>query len=128
MIDDGGNDSYRSLARVSQSAAWDISLATLWDKDGNDHYVGSNAFSSHNGFSLFIDENGVDSYNYITGGEINDYHGGSSFGIFIDAGGQKDNYPSGYENNQTTLKREYGIFLDLPTDVETYLKNMDELK
>ncbi len=113
LIDDGGNDSYRSLAQVSQSAAWDISLAALWDKSGNDTYIGSNAFSSHNGFSLFIDENGVDSYNHISGGEINDYHGGSSFGIFIDAGGNNDNYPANYKNNASTVTKKYRIFLDL---------------
>ncbi len=114
LIDDGGNDSYRSLTQVSQSAAWDISLAALWDKSGNDTYIGSNAFASHNGFSLFIDENGIDSYNHISGGEINDYHGGSSFGIFIDDGGDKDNYPLNYKNNTSTITKKYGIFLDLP--------------
>ena len=121
LIDDGGHDTYHSLAHASQSAAWDLSLAALWDKSGNDNYIGTSAFASHNAFSLFIDASGTDTYKSISGGEINDYHGGVSFGIFIDQGGQKDNYPAGYDNNQTTLLREYGIFLDLPASIKLQL-------
>ena len=111
LIDDGGDDQYQSLVSISQSIAWDIAMASLWDKQGNDSYSGSNAFASHNGFSLFIDEQGDDNYGHITGGEINDYHGGVSFGIFIDGAGS-DTYPADYQNSTQTLKRQYGLFLD----------------
>lgn len=111
LIDDGGNDQYHALMPVSQSAAWDIALASLWDKGGNDTYIGSNALSSHNGFSVFIDESGNDRYQHIRGGRINDYHGGVSFGFFIDGGGN-DIYPPNYQNNEQTINQKYAIFLD----------------
>ncbi|SFV57820.1 hypothetical protein MNB_SUP05-5-748 [hydrothermal vent metagenome] len=113
LIDDKGNDNYFSMSGVSQSAAWDLSLSGLWDKKGNDVYRGSPAFSSQNGFSLLIDEQGNDNYLGISGGQTNDYHGGSSFGVFIDAKGN-DKYSNSqiYKNNKSNIKRHYGLFFD----------------
>lgn len=112
LIDDGGNDSYFSMSGVSQSAAWDLALAGLWDKSGNDVYIGSPAFSSQNGFSFFIDSFGTDKYSSVAGGQSNDYHGGVSFGIFMDNGGTIDTYPTHLQNSTQTLNRKYGLFFD----------------
>jgi hypothetical protein len=112
LIDDGGNDKYFSMNGVSQSAAWDLALAGLWDKSGNDIYYGSPAFSSQNGFSFFMDNKGQDTYNTVSGGQTNDYHGGVSFGIFIDDGHTLDIYPKHLQNSTQTIKRNYGLFFD----------------
>lgn len=63
---------------------------------------------------FFIDEAGVDQYygEQARAGN-NDYHGGSSLSLFIDAGGEKDIYSSGL-NNSVTLHGENGIRADLP--------------
>ena len=116
LIDEGGNDQYLSLSGVSQAASWDLASAALWDKAGNDSYQGSNAFASQNGFSLFVDESGDDSYDIILNGGGNDYHGGFSFGVFIDAAGvdkyQVSDSNYSYMNNKKSLKDGYGLFFD----------------
>ncbi len=117
LIDEGGNDQYLSLSGVSQAASWDLASAALWDKAGNDRYQGSNAFASQNGFSLFVDEAGDDSYDRILNGGSNDYHGGFSLGVFIDAAGEDEYLSEGgdrlrYENNKKTMLNGYGLFSD----------------
>jgi hypothetical protein len=114
LIDNGGDDYYSSLSGVSQASSWDLSIAGLWDKAGDDHYQGSNAFAAQNGFSLFVDELGDDHYQQILTGKGNDYHGGFSFGVFIDADG-KDEYLKGsnFGNHQKKLMNEFGLFTDL---------------
>lgn len=67
---------------------------------------------------FFIEEAGVGQYygEQARAGN-NDYHGGSSLSLFIDAGGEKDIYSSGL-NNSVTLHGEYGIRADLPEAVD----------
>ena len=121
-MDEGGDDTYRGLQGAVQSAAWDLGIAVLWDRKGNDRYDAgalffSQAAASHNGFSWFIDEDGIDTY--ITAGEglsaapSNTYHGGSSLSIFLDAGGHGDHYGPGSTNNHLRHKGRHAIFADL---------------
>ena len=63
---------------------------------------------------FFIDEGGLDQYFGVQArAGNNDYHGGSSLSLFIDAGGEKDIYSSGL-NNSVTLHGKNGIRADLP--------------
>jgi hypothetical protein len=133
LIDDGGNDLYDGYHVALLGAAWDLGMAALVDRNGNDVYKrGADGFtqaaSSHNGMSFFIDDAGIDRYIGEQGrAESNDYHGGASLSVFIDAGGDEDDYTSG-TNNAITCDGEYGIRADLEDGVPNVLKNKNYLK
>jgi hypothetical protein len=122
LIDDGGNDIYRGLHGAIHSAAWDLGIAALVDYSGNDQYHAAFTFFSqgaaaHNGFSIFLDHEGLDQYWSDQGGiakkQSNDYHKGNSLGFFIDLGNELDTYqclPS--TNNLQYVRGEYSIFCD----------------
>ena len=125
LIDDGGNDRYAGLVGALQSAAWDLGLAALVDKAGDDVYDSEGLFFSqgaaaHNGFSLFIDMAGRDVYRWNEEGIIsrNDYHGGSSLSVRIDDGGAVDRYNGDRAgNNRISAGDAYGIVVDLDRPV-----------
>ena len=84
---------------------------------GNDLYEGgsfSQGAAAHNGWSVFLERAGNDTYLYTkqarAGGS--DYHGGSSLAYFVDARGE-DSYP-GYGNDMVRTGGVYSIFADLP--------------
>jgi hypothetical protein len=131
LIDDGGNDLYRGHVGALQSAAWDMGLAALIDKSGNDTYESAGLFFSqgaaaNNGFSIFIDMTGKDEYSYTEEKKVpgNTYHGGYSISFFIDSGGDIDHYNgSSRGNNGIFIEGEYGIRADLDRDIEEVLEN-----
>lgn len=89
--DQGGNDRYRSEAGVTAGAAWDLSAAVFLDRAGDDVYEGgffSLGASAHNGFCLFQDLGGRDTYLGTVPGAAgpNDYHGGSSLSVYLTEG------------------------------------------
>ena len=108
------------------------------DESGNDHYDGgynlSQGASAHNGFSLFYDGGGEDSYSVhkklpaLAG--PNDYHGGQSLSFFIDAGGEKNVYDVDKANvafvpsRGFTVSGDKSVFIDLPCP----LSDMDRKK
>jgi len=122
LIDEGGNDIYKGLFGAVQSAAWDLGIAALIDHSGNDRYDAPFTFFSqgaaaHNGFSMFFDRDGIDTYQSDPSGiaknHSNDYHKGSSLGFFIDAGNDPDFYHAApARNNNQYVRGAYGIFLD----------------
>ncbi|EIJ43360.1 hypothetical protein BegalDRAFT_2517 [Beggiatoa alba B18LD] len=121
LIDDGGDDHYQGYQGALQSAAWDLGTAMLIDKGGDDIYDSRDLFFSiaaaaHNGFSLFIDHSGRDQYFYSAEPRVgkNDYHGGLSLSLWIDAGGAQDFYNNSVEANNRTHATggEFGVLKD----------------
>ena len=99
LWDDGGNDRYGGSIGAIAGAAWDLSVAAFLDEGGDDRYDGASNFSlgasAHNGLALFFDRGGRDRYRHLPGparSGPNDYHGGQSLSIFVDAGGAPNVY------------------------------------
>lgn len=121
MIEEGGDDLYTTRQFVAQGLAWDEAVALFRDEAGNDRYEGggfSHGASAMNGWTLFIECGGKDTYLYTdqarAGG--NSYHGGTSLSFFLDLGGEDDDYPSKH-NNEIVQGGERSIFVDLPGSV-----------
>jgi len=122
--DEGGDDIYRGWVGAQVSAAWDLSVTSFEDHAGNDRYEPGPGFSiaasAHNGFSLFCDHGGRDRYK-IAPGRVgpNDYHGGPSISVFVDAGGGVDQYAGGgLADDRASVHAQGGVLLDLPKAVE----------
>jgi len=125
-IDEGGNDRYQTRQFVAQGLAWDEAVALFLDEAGDDRYEGggfSHGASAMNGWTLFIEGGGTDTYLYTdqarAGG--NSYHGGTSLSFFLDLGGQEDRYPS-KPNNAVVTGGARSLFVDLPGSLEDTLK------
>jgi hypothetical protein len=122
FFEDGGNDRYTTRQAVAQGLAWDECTTLFIDGAGDDDYQGGGGFSlgasAHNSFCFFLDRGGRDRYDYAPGparAGSNDYHGGTSFSLFIDEGGAPDGYTATSAGNDTTaFQPENGFFLDLP--------------
>ena len=120
FFEDGGDDFYTTRNGVVQGLAWDECVTLFLDQSGNDHYQGGRFFShgasAHNSFCFFIDREGRDRYDYAPGPARaggNDYHGGTSFSLFIDEGGDEDLYESSRAANDRAYRHpEHGFFLD----------------
>lgn len=121
LLDEGGNDHYFSIQPAAQGAAWDLGSAILLDKAGDDSYEARGSFaqgaSAHNGFALFMDLQGRD--RYVGSGSVrghagpNDYHGGPSFSLFVDAGGEPDFYLGKEVMEKSPTGGEYAVSVDL---------------
>ncbi|NQU40624.1 MAG: hypothetical protein HQ523_11775 [Lentisphaerae bacterium] len=118
FIECGGNDRYQTRDVAGQGLAWDEAVALFLDEAGNDVYEGggfSHGASAMNGWTLFIDREGDDTYLFAeqarAGG--NTYHGGTSLSFFCDSGGGTDIY-SKRENNSVVTGGVHAIFVDLP--------------
>jgi hypothetical protein len=127
FYDEGGNDVYDCTMGVIISASWDLTTTIFIDYAGNDTYKGggfSLGSSAHNGLSLFLDLGGTD--NYVSGmgnAGPNDYHGGPSLSLIVDAGGQLDKYPNDpknplFVNNSILIRKEWSLFYDMPGKIE----------
>ncbi len=129
FLDDGGDDHYSSRVLGSQAIAWDLSVATFTDAGGDDLYEGGGtcqAATAHNGFALFFDGGGADTYRpgLPAAAGPNDYHGGPSLSVFVDAGGAPNKYAdvaadSPFKPQQGLfVSRDRSIFADLPWKLE----------
>lgn len=121
FLEEGGDDSYTTRQAVAQGLAWDECVSLFIDHEGDDVYEGGGGFSqgasAHNSFCFFIDRSGGDRYIYGPGQARaggNDYHGGTSFSLFVDEGGRTNTYTSD-EGAQGGFRYrpEHGFFLDL---------------
>ncbi len=129
FLEDGGDDFYTTRHGVAQALAWDECATLFVDESGNDTYQGGQFFSqgasAHNSICIFRDRRGRDTYTYPPGQARaggNDYHGGTSFSIFIDEGGRADTYDAEQSANDHTYHRpEHGFFLDLRGSVDEAL-------
>lgn len=126
FIDEGGDDRYQTRQFVAQGLAWDEAVALFLDQAGDDRYEGggfSHGASAMNGWTLFIEGGGTDTYLYTdqarAGG--NSYHGGTSLSFFLDLGGQEDRYPS-KPNNAVVTGGARSLFVDLPGSLDDALK------
>ncbi|MBP6875872.1 MAG: PDZ domain-containing protein [Candidatus Eisenbacteria bacterium] len=131
FLEEGGDDRYTTRQGVAQGLAWDECVTLFIDAAGNDRYEGGGFFSqgaaAHNSIALFFDRSGDDEYRYAPGQARaggNEYHGGTSFALFVDEGGGRDRYlssarsPGGAgadEAGNDTLRYEpqHGVAIDL---------------
>ncbi|MDP6114211.1 MAG: PDZ domain-containing protein [Planctomycetota bacterium] len=127
LIEEGGNDLYQTRQFVAQGLAWDEATALFLDEAGDDRYEGggfSHGASAMNGWALFIDKQGKDTYLYTdqarAGG--NSYHGGKSLSFFVDAGGQEDSFQK-KPNSGIVTGGDNSIFVDLPGSIDDALKD-----
>lgn len=130
FLEEGGDDFYTTRQGVAQGLAWDECVTLFIDSGGNDTYQGGGSFSqgasAHNSFCFFIDRAGRDSYVFLPGPARaggNDYHGGTSFSLFIDEGGKRDDYTAQTrENNAFRYEPEHGFFMDIRGSFEQALE------
>lgn len=128
--DMGGNDSYTTRHAVAQSTAWDESITAFIDHGGDDVYDGGASFSqgasAHNGFALFLDMGGKNRFVYHvpqgTSGP-NDYHGGTSFSLFVASEDKGNSYVSKMAPSSIRINGDSGLFVDLPGSIESTLKS-----
>ncbi|MCK4303878.1 MAG: PDZ domain-containing protein [Candidatus Eisenbacteria sp.] len=121
FLEEGGDDFYTTRQAVAQGLAWDECVTLFVDQGGNDAYQGGTGFSqgasAHNSFCFFLDRRGKDTYDYSSGQARaggNSYHGGTSFSLFIDEGGGRDQYNADRStDNAIHYKGEHGFFMDL---------------
>lgn len=124
FLDEGGDDHYRGWVGAQAGAAWDLSVTCFLDDGGDDIYETGPGFSlgasAHNGFSLFVDRGGRDRYDVGPGkAGPNDYHGGPSVSVFIDAGGQPDDYAGGgLKDSAAAVGPDAAVLVDLPAPLE----------
>ena len=124
LLDAGGDDRYRGWVGAQCSAAWDLCVTAFLDDAGDDIYETGPGFSvgasAHNGFSLFCDRAGRDAYRVAPArAGPNDYHGGPSVSVFVDAGGAADVYAAGgLVDGGQALAPAVGVGLDLPCPLE----------
>ena len=86
MIEAGGDDRYTTRYAVATGISWDESVTLFLDQDGDDVYEGgsfSHGAAAMNGWSIFLDLAGTDTYRYTdqAGGTSNTYHGGHFVGL-----------------------------------------------
>lgn len=120
FIEAGGDDYYTTRQSVVTGLAWDECVTIFIDEGGDDDYNGGGGFShgasAHNSICLFLDAGGTDYYDYASGPARaggNNYHGGSSFSLFLDQGGEEDTYTSKRVGNDIEkCWVEYGVFRD----------------
>ena len=123
--DSGGNDYYTTRHAVAQGIAWDESIVLFIDRAGDDVYEGGLSFSqgagAHNGFCVFLDLGGHNRFDYSmsqASAGPNDYHGGTSFSLFVAADGDDNVYDSGMDPFSILLSGEHGVFADLPGSID----------
>jgi len=125
FIEKGGDDRYMTRNAVAQGLSWDETSALFIDESGDDRYEGggfSQGASAQNGFVIFIDRAGKDTYLYTDQARAgnNRYHGGWSLTFFLDLGGREDSDPK-KPNNAIVQGGENSIFCDLPGSVKDAL-------
>ncbi|MBI2920134.1 MAG: PDZ domain-containing protein [Planctomycetes bacterium] len=127
--DRAGNDTYDTRHGVAQGLAWDESVTCFVDRAGDDTYHGWGGFSqgatAHNAICVFLDLAGRDRYLLDPQARAgpNDYHGGASLSLFVDAGGEADEYAGAERNSAIVVKPEHGFACDLEGTMEEAVKD-----
>ena len=128
FINQGGDDTYAGNHIALAGVAWDLSISAFWDQSGHDRYnFSANGFSlgnaAHNGYAVFVDSAGNDHYQLPQDYQLlgsNDYHGGSSFALVLDTGGE-DQYPLTIQTNQQRrLQTTNGVMLDVVSEEQLH--------
>ncbi len=130
FLEGGGSDLYQSHAGVAQGLSWDETTVFFRDGNGDDTYETrgfSLASAAHNGIVVFIDNQGSDTYSDLPGkAKSNTYHGGHSFALFLDFGGD-DRYGNrdvNEWNGRGTLRDDGAYTFDLPAHVPDDLSDL----
>lgn len=124
LLDEGGDDVYRGWVGAQVAAAWDLCATAFLDDAGDDVYETGAGFSvgaaAHNGVALFCDGGGRDRYRVEPGkAGPNDYHGGPSLSLFLDAGGEPDRYEGGgLADGRLAVAADAALSVDLPVPLE----------
>jgi hypothetical protein len=132
LLESGGDDRYNATMNMAQGAGHDFTLGILIDESGNDIHNAPNLSlggGNANGFGIFWDKRGDDSYsvskattlgrsNVASRGGLRDHI--LCLGLFLDTGGN-DTYPSDTafdfaKNN--TLWIQHGTNAENPLEVE----------
>src|SRR5207249_11743054 len=121
----GGDESYTTQHAVAQGTSWDGTITVFIDHAGNDLYEGglrySQGASAHNGFCVFLDLGGRNHFSYAMPQGFagpSDYHGGTSFSLFITADDKGSSYSSKMRSSQIRLNGEYRNFANLPSLID----------
>ena len=128
LIDAAGDDTYVTRSRHTAHAfTWDEATGLLLDEAGDDTYAGwgnTCGAAAMNGWSVFVDRAGNDTYPSPPPAKAgpNFYHGGSSWGVFIDAGGGDDSYGKRANDAIHTAPHD-SVFMDLPATVDQALRH-----
>ncbi len=132
FIEEGGDDLYSTRHAVNSGLAWDQCVTLFLEQGGNDTYQGggfSQGASAHNSICLFYDLGGRDRYRGVVPARAgtNSYHGGTSWSLFIDAGGDADTYQTQdplkrLANNVIFSGKEHFTFCDLPARLSDALQ------
>ncbi len=123
LVDMSGDDEYLGDVAANQGAAWDVSVAGLFDYEGNDRYRGADlslGAAAQNGMAMFYDGGGKDTYeagrNALGFSGPHTYHGGrdaGNLGLFLDVGEESDAYPPWNDgNNRRIVRGDVGVFVD----------------
>ena len=123
FLEDGGDDRYVTRDGVIAGLAWDQGVTYFLDASGDDTYLAggfSLAASAHNAFSYFVDRAGSDRYAGTAAALAgpNDYHGGTSFSLFLDLGTGRDQYPDDLGRAKVKTNGAHGIAMDKPGTLE----------
>ena len=103
FLEDGGDDRYEGMANLCTGA------------------------SAQNGLSLFFERGGRDAYRIPPGkAGPNNYHGGHSLALFIDAGSEGDAYRVGLRDGQAKIEDVAGVQIDTPGALEALEALSDE--
>lgn len=132
--DSAGDDVYTTRQGVAQGLAWDECVTVFIDKAGKDSYSGGGSFSqgasAHNSICIFIDSGGDDMYTYPAGqahSSPNDYHGGTSFSLFLDVGSSGDKINSAAKQDTIKFQDEYGFACWTKSDIASLTKKYKDL-
>jgi hypothetical protein len=133
FLESGGDDRYTTRQGVAQGLAWDECVTLFMDEGGDDIYEGGSFFSqgasAHNSFCFFLDRGGDDVYDYVPGPARaggNNYHGGTSFSLFIDEHGRQNSFLSPEPVTEVYSHHpEHGFVLDLDGSVQSFMSKRD---
>jgi hypothetical protein len=120
LVDNAGNDRYRTGGWCDQGGSYIMSLGALYDADGNDHYTANTGQGGgiHITNAILIDKNGHDTYD---GGFRCGGSGGDRTPSFLIDYHGNDVYKSSSSNFGTGCKPfSYSLFIDYEGD-DTYI-------
>ncbi len=113
LLELGGNDTYTVQVGASQAIGHDYGTVVLYDRAGNDVYASQDSrvgTAINNGFALFLDGAGSDTYAR-PAGEGRGSRGTASLALSIDAGGV-DRYPLGQIDDSALTLGYWLAFVD----------------
>lgn len=113
LLELAGNDTYSVQVGASQAIGHDYGTAVLYDRAGNDVYASQDSrvgTAITNGFALFLDGAGSDTYAR-PAGEGRGARGTASLALSIDAGGV-DRYPLGQIDDSALTLGYWLAFVD----------------